>query len=64
MLQKIQIQISEQGIDTITLSYAPDRREWLDILSRATWALDLLNGTIRYHSRNIIENNEPARHER
>lgn len=53
MLKNIEVHISDQGIEAITVPFAQGQRQWLNVLRRSTWALDLLHGTIRHHSRAI-----------
>jgi hypothetical protein len=52
---RVEIFVSTDGIDTISVPYQFGSHSWLEVLSRSAWAIDLLNGTIRHHSRSITK---------
>jgi hypothetical protein len=53
MRENIQLQISEHGIETITVPYVSGKPVWIEVLSHSTWALELLHGSIRHYARSL-----------
>jgi hypothetical protein len=52
---QVEIFVSTEGVETISVPYQCGSRTWLDVLTRSVWAIDLLDGTIRHHSRSITK---------
>ena len=52
---QVEIFISSDGVETISVPYQCGNRSWLDVLSRSTWAIELLHGTIRHHARSLTQ---------
>jgi hypothetical protein len=57
---QVEILVSTKGVETISVPYQCGSRTWLDVLSRSAWAIDLLHGSIRHHSRSLVHGQESS----